>query len=86
MRSMLRGLIQKDIPKRNLHSLPYKTGSALKLMLLFFTLSPKETGWAYEEGQDYPIWKENKHGREFWTQCVVLDGSWSEVKAHLKYL
>lgn len=41
MRSMLRGLIKKDIPKRNLRSLPYKTGSALRAHVALFHSQPK---------------------------------------------
>ena len=44
-------------------SLLYKAYSAHRQFpLLFFTLSPKETGCAYEKGQDYAGWKEHKHG------------------------
>ena len=45
VRSLLGGLIQKDIPKRDLCSLLSKTLSAPRqLTLPIFTLSPKETG------------------------------------------
>lgn len=70
MRSMLGGLIQRH-SKKKVMILFYKTCSAHNSHCSFFTLSPKETGFPYEKGQDYVSWKEHKCGQnEVWTQCI----------------
>lgn len=64
VRSLLGGLIQKDIPKKERCSLLCKTFRAPRQPTLpIFFLIPKETGWVYKEGQAGPSWTERKHGR-----------------------
>lgn len=91
VRSLLGGLIQKDIPKRKLCGLLSKTFSVHS--------SPFPCSCSAQGQQAEPMWKGSfipvgqgtSMADEFWTQFIVLpanvlDGSWSEVRAHLKYL
>lgn len=92
VRSLLGSLIQKDIPKRKLCSLLSQTSSAQDSSPCPFLLSAlRKQAERMRKGGIIPVGQSASMADECWTGSIVLptnllDGSWSEVKAHLKYL